>query len=118
MAQPDPAVDELVERYRTAAAAHDKATERGDPKRANAHHDVVASVYRELRAGGLQSRLLVLLEDPYERVRCWAAAHALEFAPHLGEPVLSALAQHELGIVSFDAEMTPKVWREGQLRFP
>jgi hypothetical protein len=31
---------------------------------------------------------------------------------------LSALAQHELGIVSFDAEMTPKVWREGQLRFP
>lgn len=50
-------------------------------------------------------------------VRVWAAAHALEFAPERGEPVLSHVAA-EKGILSFNARMTLEVWRAGDLRFP
>jgi hypothetical protein len=110
--------DELIERYRKAAVSHGEATESGDSRQANASHDVIASVYRELRERGLQPCLLVLLDDSDARVRAWAGAHALEFAPDLGEPVLSALARDEPGLVGFTAEMTLNVWHEGELRFP
>jgi hypothetical protein len=58
-----------------------------------------------------------LLEDPDPGVRAWPAAHALEFAPELGENVLEALAA-EGGLTGFDAEMTLEVWRGGTLKFP
>ena len=110
--------DETIRRYREAAEAHGEATKTGDASRANASHDIIASVYRELRASGQESCLLVLLDDTNVSVRAWAAAHALEFAPEVGEPVLSAVVEEDAGLVGFDAEMTLREWRAGRLRFP
>ncbi len=110
----------LVKRYAESAAAHGRASETGDHKAANAAHDVLAGVYRELRRRGVdaQQALLPLLEDPELGVRGWAGAHALEFAPTEGERALSRIAEIPKSLVSFSAKMTLRQWREGKLRFP
>jgi hypothetical protein len=109
----------LIEQYRTAAAAHGAATELGEYRAANRHHDLLAQIYRELRARGTdaQRELLVLLDDVDAHVSAWAAAHALEFAPERGEPVLRRLAANR-GFVALNAEMTLQEWSKGTLRFP
>ena len=113
--------EELVEAYRRAAAAHRQASAArdGDHKTVNRHHDAVATIYRELRSRGLSAQLALvpLMQDANVGVRCWAAAHGLEFAPERAEPVLGELAADEtlLGLV---AQTTLEVWRDGQLKFP
>jgi hypothetical protein len=108
--------DELVVRYAHAARMHREATLTGD-RPTNAEADLIAAVYRELRRRGGEPALLPLLSSPDEGVRCWAAAHAMEFAPEEGEPVLLALAESS-GLLAFNAEMTLREWRAGRLRFP
>jgi hypothetical protein len=112
-------IEELVEAYRRAAAAHGQATSDGDHRAANRHHDVIAKIYRELRSRGpsAQSALVPLIHDANDGVRSWAAAHALEFAPERAEPVLEKLAAGS-GLVGFAAEMTLEMWRKGELKFP
>jgi hypothetical protein len=104
--------------YAEAAAAHGHATAEGDSRSANAAHDRLAAVYRELRAEGERARLLPLLKHAHPAVRTWAAAHALEFAPDQGERVLEEVAATEHSILGFDAKQTLSVWREGGLSFP
>lgn len=109
----------LIAQYRAAAVAHGIATEHGDHRRANRHHDTIAETYRELRARGeaAQCKLLVLLDDIDPHVRAWAASHALEFAPDRGEPVLRRLASYQ-SVVGLNAEMTLREWVNGTLQFP
>ena len=111
---------ELVRRYADAAAIHGGATERGEHVKGNAAHEVISSVYRELRRRGpdAQRALLDLLGDPDLGVRCWAASHALEFSPLDGERVLSEVASLPKSLAGFSARMTLKQWRDGKLRFP
>ena len=80
---------------------------------------MVADVYRELRARGAeaQSALLPLLDHENDAVKCWAASHALEFAPERGEPVLTRLARGRLAL-AFSARQTLREWRNGNLSFP
>ena len=61
--------------------------------------------------------LLPLLLSNDIGVRGWAAAHALEFEPRQGEAIRWDIAKGE-GLAGFNAEMTLKVWRESNLRFP
>jgi Domain of unknown function (DUF2019) len=109
--------DELVVLYRDAGRIHGEATMSGDNKVGNPKAVLIADVYRELRRRGTESVLAVLLDDPDPGVRAWAGAHALEFAPDEGEPVLEALEAGGYGPISFSAEMTLEVWRDGELRF-
>jgi hypothetical protein len=112
-------LEQLTDAYRRAASAHGEATVAGDHEAANRHHDILAEVYRELRARGTAAKeaLLPLMQDPDDAVRSWAAAHGLEFAPEKAEPVLSALAESR-GISAFNAKMTLREWRKGNLSFP
>lgn len=113
--------DELVGRYREAARAHGAAEmTRKAVRAANREADTIAAVYRELRRRDARSVLLVLLDDPDPSVRSWAGAHALDFAPSEGEPVLEALSREDTGPLGkgFDAQMTLQEWRAGRLRFP
>jgi hypothetical protein len=112
-------VDDLVARYVAAASRHGAATLGSDASAANSDADVIAAVYRKLRRRGLQSLLLVLLDNADMGVRGWSAAHALEFAPSEGEVVLSALAESsEAGLIGFSAATTLREWHGGRLRFP
>lgn len=112
-------VERLVQSYRDAAARHGEALTVGNHKVANKAADVIAAIYSELRRRGAtaQNHLIQLLDDPTPRVRGWAAAHALEFAPDKGEAVLQELALHS-GFLGVSAETTLKEWRAGRLRFP
>lgn len=105
---------------RAGAAAHGRATEKGDFVAANEAHHTVASVYRELRRRGVtaQRALLPLIVHDEAGVRGWAASHALEFAPEEGEAVLIAMSDVAKSKVSFSARLTLKEWRAGRLRFP
>lgn len=109
----------LVAAYRKSAAEHGAATEQGDHRTANRRHDLVADVYRELRRRGIdaQRELLQLLDDIDVYVRAWTAAHALEFAPDRGEPVLKVLATKG-GVVGLNARLTLQEWAKGSLTFP
>jgi hypothetical protein len=110
---------ELVGLYETAASEHGRANRRGNHRVGNSAADAVAEIYRELRSRGLehQRMLLSLLVSHDDGVRAWAAAHALEFDPHPAEATLLDIAKRK-GIDGFNAEMTLRVWREGNLRFP
>jgi hypothetical protein len=112
-------IDALLARYAEAAAAHRAAVDAADHRLANRHHDEVAAVYRELRRRGeaAQRELLPLLRHADPGVRAWAAAHALEFAPIEGEPVLTELAEVPKAL-GMSATMTLREWRAGRLRFP
>ena len=112
-------IEELADGYRRAASAHGQATHAGDHETANRHHDMVAAIYRELRARGrsAQEALLPLMQDSDDAVRSWAASHALEFAPEQAESVLNVLAEGR-GISAFNAKMTLREWRKGNLSFP
>jgi hypothetical protein len=111
--------DQLVVTYRDAAKRHGEATLSDDPSSGNADARLIGAVYAELRRRDLRSALLPLLENGDIGVRKWAAAHALDFAPDQGEPVLSEIARDDpAGILGFGAEMTLEEWRGGRLRFP
>jgi hypothetical protein len=112
--QPD---DELLRLYVDGARAHGEATFAGKAKAANKAHGIAAASYRELRNRKRQNILLPLLHSTEPYVRIWAAAHALEFAPEQGEPVLEAFLGSR-GFLALDARMTLKMWREGNLHFP
>lgn len=115
---PSDEADARITRYAEAASVHGRASADGDRKRANAAHDVIAGIYRELRTEGTQERLLPLLSHGDAAVVTWAGAHALEFAPAEAERVLEQVARDGPVLFGFDAQQTLAVWREGKLSFP
>jgi hypothetical protein len=110
--------EDLVAEYEAAAHSHGVATENGDYKIANKNADVVAKIYAELRSRGERELLLSLLVHESQGVRCWAGAHALDFAPQQGEPVLAVLAEDQRSLMAMSARVTLEEWRKGELKFP
>ena len=111
---------QLVAEYVDAAARNGAATLRSDEDEANRAHDELAEIYRELRRRGPedQAALLELLDHEDTGVRLWAAAHALEFAPERGEPVLKKTRAQMKNLLGFVAGMTLARWQDGKLEFP
>jgi hypothetical protein len=113
-------IEDLLAAYRVAASAHRQASLNGDYRAGNLQADLIARIFGELRRRGreAQERLLEFLGDEDPGVRGWAAAHMLEFAPDRAAQVLEQLVQSEPWPANTSAEMTLKVWRQGELRFP
>ncbi|WP_093524649.1 DUF2019 domain-containing protein [Stigmatella erecta] len=110
-------IEVLVQEYEQAAVAYGQAVAAGDHRAANRAHERIAGAYRELRSRAAAAHLLPLLENEDEHVRSCVAAHALEFAPEHGEPVLQGFASRP-GRLRTPAEYALKAWREGTLKFP
>lgn len=113
----DESDEALIKRYRIAASVHGRASASGDSRAANRAYKRLTLAYRTLRARGpgSQAKLLSLIRDGDVGVRTWVAAHALEFCPGAGEPVLVDLGAQP-GLVGFDAMMTLREWRAGRLK--
>lgn len=118
-------VESLVARYAAAAAVHGQTTGTEDYRTGNRAADSIIAICRELRRRGpdAQRQLLPLLTHPDPGVRCWAGAHALEFAPAEGERALLQLTALPNTtdfnrLRAFAAEMALREWRAGRLRFP
>jgi hypothetical protein len=110
-------IEELIQWYVAGVAAYEQALDAANSRAANRAHDEIAGAYRELRNRAEAPRLLPLLKSDNEPLRASVAAHALEFAPEHGEPVLLWIAARG-GRGGFRAEMALKAWREGTLKFP
>jgi hypothetical protein len=110
-------IEELVQEYEQSAIAYGQALNAADHRAANRAADRIIEAYRELRNRAAASHLLPLLRSKDDYVRSFVAAHALEFAPEQGEPVLQELAARP-GLRRTPAEYTLKAWREGTLKFP
>jgi hypothetical protein len=110
-------VKSLIEEYVHAAILYGQALSAADSKKANKQHSRVTKVSQKLMSVGAdaQRALLELLEHPEVSVRCWAAAHALNFAPERGEPVLSKIAADGPMPLSMTAETLLLGWRSGTL---
>jgi len=113
------AIPDLLLLYENATSAHAKASELGDYRTANREYRTIAAVYSELRARGLsaQQKLLRFLNHPDPHVRVMAAAHALDFDPEKGEPILTELSLSR-GVWALNARMSLEEWRKGRLTFP
>ena len=110
-------LDNLIRQYEDAATMIGVYTESGDYKKGDREYIRLKDAYREIRRHGRegQSRHLSLLDSDVLSVRVWAAAHALEYAPEVAEPVLEYLSKNAPGIQQLNAEMTLREWRAGRL---
>ncbi|MFY2556407.1 DUF2019 domain-containing protein [Corallococcus terminator] len=112
-------LQELASMYEEAAAAHGQSSESGDHRKANAQFRRIDAVWKELRTRGSEGpgALSNLMDHANLHVRGWAASHALESAPRAAESVLEMIANGPPGIARFNAEMTLREWRAGNLKF-
>jgi hypothetical protein len=108
----------LVTAYADAATRYGRAIKSYNFKDANRQADRISELYLALRERGAadQRALLPLLNHIEFGVRLWAAAHALEFAPELAEPVLDKLMSSH-GLPSQIAAATLREWHSGDLHF-
>ena len=106
-------LNSLILTYRAGA----EGTAAADPKTANKHQRQMHAAYKKLRvAQDGRVAISALMSDPSAHVRCWAAAHALEWNVEAAKSALLSL-QNSGGPCSFDAEMTLEAFNKGQLSF-
>jgi len=112
-------LNDLVSEYRHNAVEHGRATETGDHKKANKHHDRLVGALHLLRQHGTEGEqaLLGLLSDENASVRCWAATHSLENDAEQARNALEALSAQP-GIIGFNARMVLSEWDKGTLKLP
>ncbi len=109
--------NDLVKQYASSAKRHGHATNSGDSSAANAAHDDLYAVFRELKKSGKLACLEPLLQNSNVDVRCWAATHYLLVDERRATKALKALSKGS-GIAAFDAEMVLAEWKAGRLEFP
>ena len=110
---------ELIVEYARAAEEYGRSMSGPNYKWTNKEAKIIANCYRELRSRGTdeQMALLNLLDgDNGDYVRCWVGTHALEFAPEIGERVLSELVEKS-DFVGFIARQALEQWKAGELNF-
>ena len=105
-------VQHLIMNYREAA----ERTANADVDVANHWVDVLLACRKELRNSQEgREELTSLMSDPNPRVRGWAAAHCLAWAPEIARACLQALVNAD-GPLAFDAKWTLKEYDAGNLR--
>jgi len=106
-------LNSIFEKYREGALG----TSDSDPKKANKWHTEMHKAYKLLRKTPEGRELILsLLNADSPHIRCWAAAHSLEWKPELAKRTLELIRDSE-GTCSFDAEMTLREYAKGRLTF-
>ncbi|NLF07277.1 MAG: DUF2019 domain-containing protein [Pirellulaceae bacterium] len=104
---------ELQSRYRISA----EGTADPTPKVANEYHAVLHECYNVLAKSDEGRRLITaLMSDSNPHVRCWAAAHSLQWAAAEARNTLEQLRDAG-GVCSFDAEMVLAEYQKRSLTF-
>ena len=112
-------IENLIDRYITAAVTHREGTESGNSRLANrGYHEKIKTLRAIDRAspeGRKVLRRLYTHADP--AVRSAAATHLLHEDGEIAVAVLEEVSKGP-GIVAFGAEMVLKEWRAGRLKIP
>jgi len=106
-------VVELLTKYREAA----EGTGHINPRIANKWARRLHGYYKQLREiEEGKAGIVRLMSDANIHVRCWAAAHSLQWEPEIARGVLEAIRNQD-GTCSFDAKWILKSFDEGKLMF-
>lgn len=107
----------LEKEYRKCAEAYGRAAVEGDAKVMNKNYNRLDAILAKLREYGKQGEdvLRRLMKDGSDAVATFAATDSLLFAETEGLKVLDAIARKN-GPIPFDARMTARQWRAGQLK--
>lgn len=110
-------IEALGAQYRKCADAYGTASVRGDAKAMNRNFDKLTAIGLKLRAYGEKGEAILrrLMKDRSEAVASWAATDSLPFAEAQALEVLDAIAAAH-GPIPFNARMTAKQWRAGELK--
>lgn len=113
------AINQLLLDYRRHALEHGVATEAGDHRKANRHHELLIATLNALRQSGpdAERALTGFFTDENASVRCWAATHCLKIDEKQACSTLELLSATP-GILGFNARMVLAEWRKGTLRIP
>ena len=107
-------IKDAVVRYREGAIAN---SDFSNPKKANKGARQLHACYKILRESEEgRDALLGLMEDPEPSVRCWAAAHSLQWRPDSARRALEALRDSN-GCYSATAQITLVEYDSGRLEF-
>jgi hypothetical protein len=106
----------LESKYRKYAESFGAAVEQCDVKATNRNLEKLVAVGPKLRACGEQGEAVLrrLMKDTSDAVAISAATDCLPFAEADALEVLDAMAR-KTGAIAFDAEMTARQWRAGEL---
>lgn len=108
----------LIEKYIRASICYGVAQEEGDSKKVNKQAGVIRKIRVELKKNldSYVEMLEPLLEHENGYVRLKTAFSLLPFLSQKSEAVLLELSKKE-GLLGFEADMTLKEWKKGNLIF-
>jgi hypothetical protein len=108
----DGSLQRILKQYREGA----EGTSTTNPRKSNASYKKMHASYKQLRMSEAGRRgIIELMKDSSPHVRCWAAAHSLEWVPMIACEVLREVRDNK-GPCSFDAEITLEEHNKGTLR--
>jgi len=107
-------IEDIITRYRQGAIANSDIS---DPKKANKGAKQVHACYELLRESQEgREALIALMGDQEPSVRCWAAAHCLQWKADSAREILESLRESR-GHYSITAEVTLEEYDKGRLTF-
>jgi uncharacterized protein DUF2019 len=107
-------LQELLKSYQKAAEGTGAGV---DPEQNNQNVDKLHECYKQLKMTKEgREAIMSLINDPNPFVRCWAAAHSLQWIPAIARSALEALRDSN-GPGSFDAKWTLIEFDNGDLSF-
>ncbi len=107
----------LVEDYLNSLVLFVEATEKNDPRAAKKYYKIMDSLFRKLRDSGLLVELVKFLNHENDEVRLWVSTHLLVYNESIAKKSLEKIANSELGLTAFSAEMTLQEWNKGNLTY-
>ena len=111
--------DEALKLFEESSIRHSEASETGDYKTGNRHHDIIVACILYLYDSQQLQLLEPFLEHPHVGVRLWAAFALLSVDKIRAERVLKEVQNDDSnGIYRSDAMYTLKEWENGKLKFP
>lgn len=110
--------NKLINEYLSFAIEQGKALEIGDSKTVNKFYDKIIKTIKKLKELGPEAilKLEPYLNEENDHVAVCVAYDLLPYKTAEAEATLLRISQKG-GLVSFDAEMTLKEWRKGNLKF-
>jgi len=115
-------IDKIKIQYINSAKEHRRASFSGDFKIANKEYKKLRKIFNDIQVNIIDRKFLIeLLNGEELEVATWAAVHmlGLKFETKRAVKLLDNVARNDdLGMLSFNAKMTLKVWKEkGELTF-
>lgn len=105
-----------LEKFVEACIKKGNADSLGDYKTSNKCYKIINSVYKNLKKNNSVNDLVKLLVNENLYVKLWASRFTLQIETDLAQKTLREISKFP-GLIGFEAKMTLKEWRKGNLKF-